>query len=90
MVSKSITEVRGAETGRDTVRLQGGGGTLGLGPDWTVQTAQENTGGETLSDHGGLQPGLPPGVVEAGLAQGAGRHLGRVPRVEPGAVRGLQ
>ena len=54
IVADSITEVRGADTGRDTVRLQGGGGTLGLGLDWLVNAAQENTGGETLPDDGAL------------------------------------
>ena len=51
ILPQPVTEVRGAETGGDTVSLQGGEGTLGLGLDWVVKAAQQNTGGETFSDH---------------------------------------
>ena len=55
IVAHSITEVRGADTGRDTVRLQGGEGALVLGLDWVVNAAQEDAGGETLPDDGALR-----------------------------------
>ena len=89
IVPHSVAEVGGADTGRDAVRLQGGEGALRPWLYWIVNAAQEDAGGETLPDHRALRGRFAPGVVETGLPRGAGRHLGRVPGVEAGAVRGV-
>ena len=84
-----VAVVRGADAGLDVVLLLHWlQPTVGPGDHRPVQTAQQDAGGETLSDDGPVVWSLLPGVVQAGLALTTGLPLTGVLGLELRTVRG--